>query len=98
MPALMAHRARDVADPEPSDLSFVDARERMRDDRVEPGLVDLDVEHTAATGRDERSLDVPLVLAHVPVQPRPVEERADDVEVRVQRRAGVHDPEADGLS
>lgn len=45
---LMAHRAGDVADIEQSDLPLVDARERMRDDRVEAGLVDL---HAASPTR-----------------------------------------------
>src|SRR5438874_12920838 len=98
MPGLMAHGAGHVADPEQPDLPFVDARERVRDERVEARLVDLDVEHTGASGRYEGSLDVALVPAEVSVDPGPVEQRADDVEVGVQRRAGVDDPEADRLA
>ena len=94
----MAHRPLDVADVEQPDLSEVDAREGVAHERVEAGLVDLHVEDAAPACRDERGLDVALELRHVSVDPRSVEDRPDDVELRVVARPGVDDPEADSLS
>src|SRR6516165_6785955 len=51
------HRALDVADVEQADLALVDGGERMGDERVEPGLVDLDVEHPASARGDGHRLD-----------------------------------------
>ena len=44
----MAHRPVGIADLQRSDLALVDSGEGVRDERVEPGLVDLDVECRAA--------------------------------------------------
>ena len=52
------HRPLDVADVEQADLALVDRRERVRDERVEARLVDLDVEDAAAAGRHGHRLHV----------------------------------------
>src|SRR5213078_1703323 len=95
---LVAHRSGDVADVQEPDLTEVDARERMADERVQPRLVDLDVEDAAAAGGDERRLNVALIAGHVCVHPRSVEQRPDHVEFGVEARAGVDDPEANGVT
>src|SRR5919109_135461 len=59
---LMAHRAFDVADLEEPDLAHVHARERVRDEGVQPRLLDVHVEDRAAAGGHEDGLDVALVL------------------------------------
>ena len=69
----------------------------MREEGVEARLVDHDVEDRAAAGGNADGLDAGLELGHVLVDPGPVEDRADDVEVGVEARAG-RDPEADGLA
>src|SRR3954469_11175459 len=95
---LVAHRPRDAADVQQADLSEVDGGERVADERIKPRLVDLDVEHATAAGRNESRLDVVLEVRHVGVDPRAVEDRADDVKVDVEARARVDDPEANGLT
>src|SRR5262245_46404365 len=76
----VAHRALDVADLEQPDLAEVDVSEGVRDEGIEPRLVDPHVEDRAASGRDADGLHAPLVLRHVAVDPRAVEDGADDVE------------------
>ena len=70
----------------------------MREERVEARLVDHDVEDRAAAGGNADGLDAGLEPGHVLVDPGPVEDRADDVEVGVEARAGRDNPEADGLA
>ena len=96
--ALVAHRPGDMADVEQADLALVDRREGMADERVQPGLVDLDVEDAAAAGRYLRRLHVVQMLRQVGVDPGAVEDRADDVEVGVDARPGIHHPEAHGVA
>src|SRR5215831_2274648 len=95
---LMRHRPLDVSDVQEADLAEIDGGERMAHEGVEPRLVDLDVEDAPAAGRDERRLDVALVVRHVRVHPGAVEDRADDVKVGIEARARVDDPEANGLT
>src|SRR5947209_16767133 len=92
--ALVAHRPLHAADVEEADLAEVDRGEGMTDERIEPRLVYLDVEHSAAARRNERGLDVVLMVRHVRVDPRAVQDCADDVEVDVEARPRVDDPEA----
>jgi len=63
----MRHRSRNVADVEQADLALVDGRERVRDERIEAGLVDLHVEDAAAAGRHGHGLHAVerIVRAHV---------------------------------
>src|SRR6266511_812863 len=56
----VGRRSLRVADLEQAHLSEVDMREGVRDEGVETGLVDLDVEHTAAAGRDLHGLHAAL--------------------------------------
>ena len=93
----MAHRPGELADLEQPDLAEVDVREGVRHEGIEARLVDLDVEHGPAAGRDADRLHAPLELRHVAVHPGAVEDRADDVEVRVEGRACGHDVESHGL-
>jgi hypothetical protein len=58
----MRHRPLDVADVEQTDLPEIDGRERVADEGVEAGLVDLHVEDAAAARRHEDGLNIPLVL------------------------------------
>src|SRR5512133_115321 len=95
---LVGHRPLDVADVQKTDLAEVNASEGMVDERVEPRLVDLDVEHAAAAGRDHRRLHIPLILGHVGVDPSPVQDGADDMAGRIEARPGVDDPEAHGVT
>src|SRR5262249_3728498 len=95
---LMGHRPVDVPDAQEAHVAEIDGSERMADERVEARLVDLDVENAAAAGRHECRLDVALVVRHVRVHPRAVEDRADDVKVGVEARAGIDHPKADGLA
>ena len=78
----------DLAGLEETDLAKVDVREGVADERVETGLVDLHVEDRAAARRNEDCLDALLWrVGDVGVHPRAVEDRADDVEVGVERRS-----------
>src|SRR5215203_530166 len=94
----MGHRPFGISDLQQADLAEVDVREGVRDERVEALLIDLHVEDGAPTGRHGDRLDTALEAGHVTVRPCSVEDRPHDVEVRVQRRAGGDDPEADGLT
>ena len=96
--ASVAHRSGRVPDLQQTDLAHVDARERVRDEGVQALLVDLDVEDAAPTRGDGHGLHAPLVLAHVAIDPGAVQDRADDMKVRVERRPGRDDPEADGVT
>src|SRR6476620_9476415 len=66
----------------------------MVDERVEAPLIDLDVEYAAAAGRNHCRLHVPLELRHVGVDPGAIQDRADDMESRIEAWPGVDDPEA----
>src|SRR5205823_63194 len=90
----------DVADVEQADLALVDGGEGVGDEWVEAGLVDLDVEDAAAAGGHRDGLHVVQRVGgiHVPEGVGGVQDRADDVKVGVERRAGVYDPEADELT
>src|SRR5438067_12916336 len=84
---LVAHRTGDVPDVQQADLAEHDARERVRHERVDPRLVDLDVEDAAAACGNHRGLDPVLrSVTQVGVHPGAVEQRADDVELGVQAR------------
>ena len=73
----MRHRPRRVPDLEQPDLSEVDVREGVRHERIEAGLVDLDVEDAAAAGRHLHGLHAVLRRARdVRVRPGSVEDRA----------------------
>ena len=82
----MAHRPVHVPDVEESDLAFVDRGERMRDERVEAGIVDLDVEDPSTSGRHCHGLHAVerIVRAHVSERVGGVEDRSDDMEVGVE--------------
>ena len=63
-----------------------------------PRLAELDVEDHAAAGRDELRLHAVQDVRRRAVEVDAVEDRADDVEVRVEARAGVDDVEAHGVA
>src|SRR5215211_4720183 len=95
----MAHVPLRVPNLEQPDLAEVDVREGVGDERVQTLLVDLDVEDAGAARCDAHGLDALLRrVRHVGVDPRPVEDRADDVECRLERRARGDDVEAGGLA
>ena len=93
----MRHRPFGMPDLQQADLAKVDVREGVRDERVEPGRRSSRRRRRLHRRHGDR-LDTALEARHVSVRPRSVEDRPDDVEVRVQRRARGHDPEADGLT
>ncbi|TML16866.1 MAG: GAF domain-containing sensor histidine kinase [Actinobacteria bacterium] len=96
---LVRHRPLRVPDLEQADLAEVDVRERIGHERVEAGLVDLHVEDAASARRHLHGLDAVLRRpGDLRVRPGSVEHRPDDVEVRVERRPGRDDPEADAFA
>jgi hypothetical protein len=95
----VAHGAGSVPDVEEADLSELDAREAVRDEGIDARLADLDIEDAATAGRDDGRLDEVLRgVDEIGVQPGAPEDGADDVELCVETRPCVDDPEADGLS
>src|SRR3954451_7896147 len=92
---LVIHRPRHIADLEQADLAEHHAREGVGDKRVDPRLVDLDVEDTAAARSDYLALDFLLPrICEFGVHPGAVEQRPDDVELGFQARPRIDDPEA----
>ena len=83
-----------MADVHESDLAHVDGCERVADEREDPGVAELHVEHHAAAGRDELRLHAVEHIRRRPIEVDAVEDRADDVKVRVKARPGIDDVEA----
>ena len=86
----MRHGAVDLADLEEADLTEVHVGEGVADEGIKAGLVDLHVEDGGASGGDEDRLNAVLRrVRDVGVDPGPVEDRSDDVEVGVEGRTGL---------